>query len=310
MSRYLAWRIVQSVVTLWAVVTVVFLMAGYLGNPVLQLLPPEHTEEQYRQALHLLGYDRPLWVRYWDFLSGAVRGDFGTSVIYDRPAMPVAMERLPLSMGLAAAAVCVAAVIGIPLGVLAGYRAGGTVDRIAVFLATVGQAVPVFVVAISLILLFGVRLRVLPVAGIGSWKSWILPVVSLSLWVMAAMLRFARSGTLETMRQSFVLLARAKGLSEPGLLFFHVLRCALLPLVTFGGLQFGMLISGAVITENVFALPGLGSLVLNAANQRDGTIVQAAVVLVASAFILINLLTDLTYAWLDPRVQVAAAGNE
>jgi peptide/nickel transport system permease protein len=305
MTKYVISRSAQGIVTIWVVVTVVFLLTTFLGNPVLHLLPMEFTPAQYDEMVHLLGYDRPVIVQYWDFLSRVWRGDFGMSPIYNRPAMDLAMERLPFSASLAAVAVAVSCLIGIPLGIVAGYKAGRVLDRVSLTLATVGQAVPIFVIAILFIMIFGVWLHALPVAGVDDWRSFVLPVASLSAWATAALLRFSRSGTRETMSQPFVLMARAKGLAEYLVLGAHVFRSAMLPVITFGGLQFGMLLSGAVVTESVFALPGLGRLALDSVLQRDANTVRAVVVLVAVAFVVINLLTDLTYTWLDPRVRLA-----
>jgi peptide/nickel transport system permease protein len=275
-----------------------------VGNPILQLLPPDHTPQQYAETMHILGYDRPVLTQYADFFLRATSGDLGWSPIYNRPALEVVLTRLPTTFILAFGATVVAIVIGIPLGVVGGYRSGGVIDNFGLIVASIGQAMPTFVIAIVLILVFGVHLKILPVAGLAGPSSYVLPISALSLWAMAALIRFARSGTQEVMTQAFVLLAKAKGLSEGRILSFHILRAAVLPVITFGGLQFGALMSGALMAESVFAIPGIGKLALDAVFQRDNHVVRASVLVIATSFILINLLTDLCYVWLDPRVRL------
>jgi peptide/nickel transport system permease protein len=306
MVRYSIVRLLQGIITAWVIATVVFLMLNAIGNPVILLLDPQHTQEQYDQMVHLLGYDKPLGERYVLFIWGAVRGDFGDSVIHNAPAMSVVLSKLPTTMTLATAALALAIVVAIPLGILSGYRPGGLVDHISIAIASAGQAVPTFLIAIFLTLAFGVRLQWLPVAGpLADRPHAVLPVVTVAAWALAALLRFTRSGTIETMSRPFVLLARAKGLPEWRVVTAHVVRNAMLPVITYGGLQIGVMMSGAAITESVFAIPGLGKLAIDSVLQRDRNMVQAVVVLSAVSFILINWITDLIYVGVDPRVRLS-----
>jgi peptide/nickel transport system permease protein len=308
MGRYLAQRSLQGLVSLWLVVTFAFLLTRVVGDPVLQLLPLEHTREQYLELRRSLGYDRPWPAQYADFLRGLVRGDLGGSVVYSRPALQVVLDRLPVTAGLAGSALLVAALVGVPLGVLAGYRPYGPIDRVSLVLATIGQAVPAFVVAILLILLFAVKLRWLPSGGFASWSSAVLPVAALAVWTMSGLIRLARSSVREVMVRPFIVLARAKGIRERQVLVSHALRPSLLPVVTFGGLQLGVLLTGAVVIESVFAIPGIGRLVLDSLQARDQNVVQAAILLGAAGFVVTNLLTDLSYSLIDPRVRLAKHG--
>jgi ABC-type dipeptide/oligopeptide/nickel transport system permease component len=306
MARYVARRLLHGLVSLWLVVTFAFLLTRVLGDPARQLLPLEHTAEEYQALRRTLGYDRSWAVQYVVYMGGLARGDLGTSTAYDRPALEVVLSRLPVTAGLAGAALLVAALVGVPLGVLAGYRPYGPMDRLSLVVATIGQAVPAFVVAILLILLFAVNLRWLPAGGLSRWDGAVLPVAALALWTMSGLIRLARSGIREVMARPFIVLARAKGLREREVLAFHALRPSLLPVVTFGGLQLGVLLTGAVVIESVFAIPGTGRLVLDALAARDQDVVQAAILVGAAGFVAANLLTDLSYSVIDPRIRLAA----
>lgn len=305
MLRYVAMRVAQGLVTLWLVATVVFLLMNVIGNPILGLLPDGYTQQEYDQLNHQLGYDRPMPVRYVEFIIGGLHGDFGDSVIYQQPAMSMALDRLPFTAKLATSAVLLGVLVGIPVGLLAGYRPRSLLDRLSVVLATSGLAVPNFVVGIFLILIFGVALRWLPVAGsMDDFQHAILPVATLSLWTMGALVRFERSAARETMSRPHIVLARAKGLPEWRVLTDHVLKNGMLSVLTFGALQFGVLLGGSVVIESVFGMPGLGRLALESVERRDTFLVEAVVMLAATSFIVINLLTDLLYTWLDPRIRL------
>jgi peptide/nickel transport system permease protein len=305
MVRYLAKRLLQGLVSLWLVVTFAFLLTRMVGDPVRQMLPMEHSREQYVELRHALGYDRSWAAQYAAFMGGLARGDFGTSVIHNRPALDLVLDRLPITAGLAGSALVLAIVIGMPLGVLAGYRPYGVMDRAGLVVATIGQAVPAFVVAILLILLFAVQLRWLPSGGWSGWSSVVLPIIALALWTMSGLIRLARSGVRDVMARPFIVMARAKGIGEPRVVTRHALRPSLLPVVTFGGLQLGVLLTGAVVIESVFAIPGIGRLVLDALSARDHTVVQAAILVGAIGFVAINLVTDLAYGVIDPRIRTA-----
>lgn len=303
MAKYTLRRLVQSLVTLWVVSVLVFLLTTVLGDPVAQLLPPTATEADRARLERLLGYDRPLLTQYVDFVTGAVSGDFGESTSFRRSAFSVVMERVHITAGLAVSALALSMLIGVPLGMVAGYRPNGFVDRLSVTVATTGQAVPVFVIAIVLILIFSVRLGWLPAGGISTWYHFILPVVSLALWAMAALTRLTRSGMREAMSKPFVILARAKGLKESEIVVSHAMRNAMLPVITYGGLQLAVLLSGAVVTETVFSIPGVGQLAVEAVRARDLNLVRTVVMLGAVIFLTSNFLTDLSYSLVDPRIR-------
>jgi len=234
---------------------------------------------------------------------GLVNRNLGTSTIYGAPAVDVVLSRLPTTAGLAGGALAVGILVGIPIGVLAGHRPYGIIDRVGVTVATLGQAIPAFVTAIILILIFAVDLRLLPSGGWGTWQTGILPIATLALVPMSGMIRLARSAVREVMAMPFITLARAKGLTDAQVLITHVVRPSLLPVITFGSLQLGVLLTGAVVTETVFAVPGVGRLVLDAVRMRDHSVVEAAVIVGAIGFIVINFLTDVSYAIVDPRIR-------
>ena len=303
MLRYAVMRVLQGVATLALVATFAFALTQLIGDPVLQLLPLEHTEEQYLELRHSLGYDQAWYVQYTSFIRQSLVGDFGTSVTYNMPAMQVVLSRVPVTASLAAGAMALAILVGIPIGVVAGYRPFTPWDRVSITVATIGQAVPPFVIAILGILVFAVRLHLVPSGGWGTWQSAILPVGGLALGTMSGQIRLARSGIREVMGMPFIVLARAKGLKEAEVLFAHALRPAILPVITYGGLQLGILLTGAIVTETVFAIPGLGLLVVDAVSQRDQSVVRAAVLVGATGFVIMNTLVDLSYGAIDPRVR-------
>jgi peptide/nickel transport system permease protein len=254
-----------------------------------------------------LGLDRSLPEQYWTFLTHAVQGDFGQSVRFQAPAMQLVLDRLPATIELALAALGQANVEGVPLGTLAALRHGRPSDYVATTLLTFGQAAPSFWVGILLILIFGVKLRVLPFTGNESLQSLILPAVTLSLVPLVSIARVTRSSVLGVLPQDYVRTARAKGLRGPTVVTRHVVRNGLIPVVTVGGIVLGQALSGAVITEQIFSWPGIGSLAIQAIQARDYAVVQA-VTLVAAVFVVaLNLLVDFSYFLLDPRVRVGGA---
>lgn len=301
--KYILQRMMHGIVTIIMVSFIAFGLTNLLGDPVLQLLPMEHTKEQYMELRHELGYDRPFFVQYFDFVVGLGTGRIGESITFGQPALDVVLERLPVTASLAIGSFLVAIIIGIPLGVAAGYRPRSSIDQIAILIATIGQAIPSFVIAIFLILLFAVNLRVLPSGGWGTLSMSVLPIITLSLWSMSGLIRLARSGTKEVMSAPYILLARAKGLTEFQVLVWHALRPSLLPVVTFGGLQLATLLTGAVVAETIFAIPGIGRLVVNAVQARDQNIILATIMIGALGFVFINLVTDILLSVLDPRIR-------
>ena len=304
MLGYFVRRLASALVTLLIVSVVVFTVTRLTGDPVRLMLPIEATSQDVAEFRHRLGYDRPLPVQYLDFIVRAARGDLGESLRFRQPALEVIIERLPATATLAASAMAVALVIGLPAGILAAVHRGGWIDGIARGVSLLGQALPAYWIGIMLIILFAVHLRWLPAAGAGSPAHVVLPAVTLGLWPMARIARVLRSSLLESLGADYVRTARAKGLTEQNVVLLHALRNALLPTVTVVGLSFGIIFGGAIVTETVFAWPGVGRLLLDAVSQRDYPLVQAIVLMFAAVFLLINLAVDLLYGVLDPRVRL------
>ncbi len=279
------------------------------GDPVRQIVGPDAPQERVNEVRHELGLDRPIYRQYFTYVKSAVQGDLGRSLRTRQPVTTEIRERLPLTMKIATIALLIAVLVGIPLGVLSATKRYSLIDNLASIFAIAGVSMPLFWFAIMAILVFSVRLQWLPVGGLqgpiysfDGFKAYILPCVTLSLAPIALIARLTRSSMLEVLGQEYVTVARAKGVSERRVVTNHALRNALLPVVTFIGLQYGFLLGGAVVTETIFALPGVGRLAINAINQRDYPIIQGVVMMVAVVFVLINLLVDLLYAWLDPRI--------
>jgi peptide/nickel transport system permease protein len=282
---------------------VIFLMSRLTGDPVLLMLPDDATHEDVQQLRHALGLDRPLPVQYWVFISKAVRGDFGRSIKGQMPVIDMIAERLPNSIKLGAVAICFAVLLAFPLGVMAAVKRGTALDTFANVVAILGQSLPQFWVGIVLIQLFAVRLRWLPVAGVGSFAHYVLPAFTLGWFVVAGMMRLLRSSMLDVMGSEFVKMARIKGIPEPAVIWKHALRNAFIPVLTFGAIYLAILITGAILVETVFAWPGVGQLIYQGIVFRDFPVVQAVVLLTACIVITINLLVDITYAYVDPRIR-------
>jgi peptide/nickel transport system permease protein len=306
LGRFLLVRLGHAVLVVLGVSVIAFGLMHLSGDPAALLLPPNATREDIELFRRQLGFDRPLPVQYLDFLSKAVRGDFGQSIRHNQPALDLVIERLPATLQLAAAALALSLVIAVPLGILAAVRRGSLVDQASLVISLVGQAFPVFWLGIVLIIVFAENLRWLPASGRGGPQHLVMPALALSAYSTAIITRLLRSSLVEVLSADFIRTARAKGVAERVVLVGHALKNAALPVVTVIGLQVGALLGGAVITEEVFAYPGMGRLAIQAIANRDFTVVQAFVVLMATVIVAINLLVDLLYAWLDPRVRLGA----
>ncbi len=283
---------------------IAFALTHLSGDPAALLLPPSATVEDIALFRHEAGLDRPLPVQYADFLSHAVRGDFGRSIRHNEPALSLVLERLPATLELSAVALALSLAIAIPLGILAAVRRGSVFDQASLALSVVGQAFPSFWLGIVLIIVFAEDLRWLPASGRGSPAHLVLPAVTLAAFSVAIITRLLRSSLIDVLSTEFIRTARGKGLPERAVLLRHAVKNAALPVVTVVGLQVGALLGGAVITEEVFAYPGMGRLAIQAIANRDFTVIQAFVVLMAVIITTTNLVVDLLYAWLDPRVRV------
>ena len=304
--RYVAQRSVHSLILLVGVSVVVFLLLHIVpGDPAQVLLGEQATPQRVAEVRRALGLDRPLPEQYWRFLSRAARGDFGQSIRAMRPVLPYVLERLPATLELSAGALLISAGLGIPLGVLAAARRHSVWDRLSMGLALLAQSAPNFWVGLILIALVSVKLGILPVSGRGGLDHLVLPSVTLAIFFVGLVVRLTRSGMLEVLAQDYVRTAGAKGLPERLVIFRHALKNAMIPIVTVLGLQVGTLLGGAVVTETVFAWPGMGQLAVQAIYQRDYPVVQCIVLLLGAAFVLINWAVDVSYSFLDPRIQSA-----
>ncbi len=304
MKAYVLRRLWQSALTLVGVSVLVFVILRVLpGDPAKMLLPEGAPQSAVDELNRQLGLHEPLHVQYGLFVKSVFRGDFGQSFQYRAPALRVVIERLGATVQLALAAMLITVLIGVSLGIVAAVRRGTRYDYASTVLAVLGQSLPNFWLGIMLILLFGVALRWLPTSGFESWRHLILPAVTLAAFPMALVARLTRSSMLEILGRDFIRTGRAKGLAERAVILRHALRNAAVPLLTVLGLQIGTLLGGAVITESVFAWPGMGKLVVDAIFFRDFPVVQTVLILSATIFVVINLLVDLLYTVIDPRIR-------
>ncbi|HEV3349218.1 MAG TPA: ABC transporter permease [Methylomirabilota bacterium] len=305
MARQILRRLLRAVAALLVVTAVVFTLLHLSGDPAYILLTPEATAEDRAAFRAEYGMDRPLWVQYGRYLGRLVQGDFGQSLSFRTSAAGVALERLPATLELTLAAMALAVLISLPAAVLAAVRRGTLFDRALMIFTLIGQTVPTFWLGMVMILVLAVRFHLFPASGRGGVLHLVMPATALALWLTALLARVTRSEMIEALEQDYVRTARAKGLTERGIAARHALKNALLPIITVMGLQFGGLLGGAVMTETVFAWPGVGTMILDAILKKDMPVVLAGVVLVAVGFILVNLLLDLLYTVLDPRLRRA-----
>lgn len=304
MRSYVLRRLWQSAVTLVGVSVLVFVILRVIpGDPAKMLLPEGAPQSAVEELNRHLGLREPLWMQYGIFLRSVVRGDFGQSFQYRSPALQVVVERLPATIQLTLTAMLLTVLVGVTIGIVAAVRQGTAYDYAGTVLAVLGQSLPNFWLGIMLILLFGVTLRWLPTSGFQGWTYLVLPGITLAAFPTALVARLTRSSMLEILGQEYIRTSRAKGLAEPGVVLRHALKNATIPLLTVISLQFGTLLGGAVITESIFAWPGMGKLVVDAIFFRDFPVVQTILILSATIFVVINLLVDLFYTILDPRIR-------
>ena len=306
MTRYLIRRLWLSVLVLFGVSLVVFMLLHLApGDPVRLLLADDVPDEIAEQVRRDLGFDQPLHVQYWVFITKALRGDLGQSLYYKKPALSIIADHLPATIELTFAALFISLAIAIPMGILSAIRRDSIWDYLGMLLATIGQATPIYWLGIMLILTVSVHLDLLPSSGRGGVAYLILPSITLGAPLMAIVTRLVRSGMLDILGEDYIRTARAKGLTERAVLIGHAMKNMMIPVVTVVGLQLGFLLGGAVITETVFAWPGVGRVVVVAMGARDYPLVQAATLLVSFYFVGINLLLDVLYVYLDPRIRYA-----
>ena len=304
MKTYVTRRLLQSLLVLFGVSFVVFFILHLTGDPALVLLPPDASAEDVQRFREVMGFNDPFVVQYGRFLSGALRGDFGQSVRHGESAFTLVVERMPATFELAGAALVVALVLAIPAGIVSAVRRNTMLDYISTVVALLGQSMPTFWLGIMLILVFSVQFNLLPSSGRGGLGHLILPAITLGLFTTARITRLTRSGMLEVLSQDYIRTARAKGVSGPPVVWKHALKNAAIPIVTIVGIELGTLLGGSVITETIFAWPGVGRLSVQAIYNRDYPVVQAAVFLLSSTFVLVNLAVDVLYTYLDPRIRL------
>jgi peptide/nickel transport system permease protein len=300
---YIIRRLLYAILVLFGVATVVFFIGRLSGDPVKLMLPANATPEQVETLRRTLGLDEPLLVQYLDFLARLAHLDLGRSLYFDQPSIQLILERLPATIQLAAAAFVFAMAVAIPAGIIAAVWRGSIVEGVVQLVVLVGQSTPAFWVGILLILVFAVQLEIFPTGGVGGPQYLVLPAVTLGFYLMAMVARLLRSSMLEVLNEDYIKTARAKGVSSFAVITRHAFRNALLPTITVIGLEIGSLFGGAVLTETVFAWPGVGSLIVEALNNRDFPLVQAVVIILAGIFVVVNLLVDISYAVLDPRIR-------
>ncbi|HYM91142.1 MAG TPA: ABC transporter permease [bacterium] len=305
MGPYLVGRGFWAVMTIFGIVLVTFLIVRVTGDPSRFVLGVEATPDVVAEFRAEHGLDRPVWEQFWRYLAASAHGNFGSSLRYKEPVLQLFLERLPATLELGASAYGVAVVVGVVGGVYAAVSAGSPADRTAQVLVLIGQAIPGFYLGLLLILLVSVGLGWFPTGGRGGFSHLVLPTFTLSAYLTALIFRFARSSMLDVLHQDYIRTARAKGIRMVTVIWKHAVRNAMIPLLTVLALQSSVLFSGAVVTETVFSWPGVGRLVVDALLTRDYPLVQATVAVVTTFVVILNLLVDLAYAYLDPRIRYA-----
>ena len=304
---YIGRRLAQTAVVLVGITLVVFWVIRLSGDPVLLMLPADASQQDIQRLRELLGFDQPVHIQLWRFMERVATGDFGTSLRFQEPALALVLDRLPSTVLLAFTALSVAGVIGLPLGVLSAVRRNSVWDHAAMAVALLGQSMPIFWTGIMLITIFAVALDLFPSSGSGTIRHLVLPTAALGFLSTGRVTRLVRGRMIEVLGEDYVRTARAKGLTESCVLYRHALSNCLLPVITILGLELGSTLGGAVVTEMVFAWPGVGRLIVSAIFARDYPLVQAAVLVVAVMFVVVNLVVDLLYAVIDPRVRFGSS---
>lgn len=303
MKKYILKRLLEIIPVLFIITFVVFVLVYHAGDPVAMMLPEDASQEERENLREALGLNDPFPVQYANFLKDVVTGNFGTSTRYNTDALPLVLERLPATFELAGVAMVIAIAISIPFGIWSANKRNGFIDLFITGGSVLGKAMPNFWLGIMLILLLAVTIPIFPVSGRDSFMNIILPAITLGTSVAAEMTRLVRSSMLDTLGQDYIRTAMSKGASTKKVVFYHAFRNTLIPVITITSLQFSILVSGAIITESVFQWPGLGMLLVQAVNARDMAVIQAAVFIIAILVIVVNLITDLIYVIVDPRIK-------
>lgn len=325
MYIWLSKRLLQAVLVMLAMTIIVFIGVNVIGNPVDILISPDADQAERLRVIQHLGLDQPLWIQYLQFLKGAIQGDLGNSYVYNQPALQVILQRLPATLELAISAMVISVVVGIPLGLYSGLRSDGWLAKALMAGSILGFSLPTFWIGLMFIMVFAVQLGWLPSSGRGDtvdflgvgWsfltvdglKHLLLPALNLSLFKTALVMRLVRAGVHEVMPQDYVRYARARGLTERRVISVHVLKNIMIPVVTVIGLEFGSVIAFSVVTESIFAWPGMGKLIIDSINVLDRPIMVAYLMMIVLVFVCINLIVDLIYTMLDPRVRLSTKGS-
>ena len=303
MGIYLLRRLYQAILVLLVVSGIVFVILHISGDPLALLMPQDAPPSDIEEMRRSLGLDKPLIVQYGLFLKNAAQGNLGVSYHHGQPTLKLVLERLPASLELVVTTILISLILAVPIGVLAASRRGTTVDRASLLGSLIGISAPPFWIGIVFILIFSVELQWLPSSGRGTWAHLILPAGSLALYRLALFIRLIRAGMLDIMTMDFIRTARSKGVSEQKVIYKHALKNTLIPFVTIAGMQMGSLLAGAIVTEKVFAWPGMGRLFLEAIGVMDFPVIIAWALVTSTIFLTVNLAVDIIYVWLDPRIR-------
>jgi peptide/nickel transport system permease protein len=305
MLPFLTRRLIVAALVALAVSAVAFGLMFVSGDPAVVLAGQAGRAQDVELIRQAYGLDRPIAIQFLSWLGKALHGDFGTSLYFNLPVSSIIGERLPVTLLLGSAAFLLAMVVSVPLGIVASLKPGGTLDRAALLLAVLGQAIPSFWLGLILIVVFGVWYGLVPISGTETWQGYILPVIVLSYYAMPALMRLTRAGMIDVLGADYIRTARAKGLARLRILLVHALRNAVLPLVSLAAVQFGMMLSGSIVIESVFAINGLGRLAWESLLRSDLPVVQAIILILSLIYVTLTTVADLINAWLDPRLRSA-----
>lgn len=297
-------RALQGMIVMFGVSAIVFFALFLTGDPAAMMMSPDASREELEAFRQAMGFNDPIWIQYGRFLAGAVTGELGTSLRFQRPAVDLLVERLPATALLAISALLWSSLLGFLLGIIAAVRKNSAIDFAIRVLSLLGQAIPVFWLALLLIIFFALKLRWLPSSGIGSAAHLIMPSIALGAYYLSAITRLVRASLIEVLGENYIRTARAKGISSWRIIVHHALRNALIPVITVQGMYFASLLGGALVTEIIFAWPGIGRLAVEAIQNRDFPVVQAVVLFTAAVFVIVNFLVDIAYVWLNPRIRL------
>jgi len=301
---YIGGRALQGLLVMAGVSMIVFFALFLTGDPAALMMSPDASRAEIEAFRQAMGFNDPVWVQYGRFVGGVLQGELGTSLRFQRPALDLVMERLPATALLACVALVWSSLLGFLLGTIAAVRKNSGIDFAIRVISLLGQAIPVFWLALLLIIGFSLKLRWLPSSGIGSLKQLVLPSIALGAYYLSAITRLVRASLIEVLGENYIRTARAKGLSHWRVVVHHALRNALIPVITVQGMYFASLLGGALVTEIIFAWPGIGRLAVESIQNRDFPVVQAIVLFAAAVFVVVNFLVDLAYVWLNPRIRL------